>query len=75
MNLMDQIQEQLEELPPEKQAEVLDFTMFLKQRLAKAKSVPFCSLKQHPAFGLWRDKKIDALRYQQDLRAEWDRQT
>ncbi|MGD9972692.1 MAG: AAA family ATPase [Desulfatirhabdiaceae bacterium] len=31
--------------------------------------------EHYPAFGLWRDKKNDALQYQQDLRAEWDSQT
>jgi len=30
------------------------------------------TLRDHPAFGSWRERKIDALRYQRDLRAEWD---
>lgn len=30
------------------------------------------SLRQHPAFGVWRDRQIDALEYEQALRAEWD---
>ncbi len=25
------------------------------------------------AFGIWRDKRIDALAYEDDLRGEWDR--
>lgn len=30
------------------------------------------SLRQHPAFGVWRDRHIDALECEQALRAEWD---
>jgi hypothetical protein len=30
------------------------------------------SLKTHPAFGLWKDRNIDAVNYQQNLRSEWD---
>jgi hypothetical protein len=30
------------------------------------------ALRQHPAFGAWRGRNIDALQYEQALRAEWD---
>jgi hypothetical protein len=29
--------------------------------------------KAKPAFGLWRGRGIDGLKYQRDLRREWDR--
>ncbi len=73
MTLLEQIQSQLHPLPPDKQSEVLDFVTFLQQRLAASPPAQRRSLRQHPAFGLWRPRKIDALRYEQTLRAEWDR--
>jgi hypothetical protein len=72
MSLLDEIQQHVKQLPPEKQSEVLDFIAFLQQRSESGQPVPGCSLSQHPAFGSWRGRKIDALRYQRDLRAEWD---
>ena len=30
------------------------------------------SLKDHPAFGMWKGRNIDSIKYQQDIRAEWD---
>jgi hypothetical protein len=72
MSLLDEIEQQLKNLPPEKQSEVLDFVAFLQQRSAANLPQNERSLSQHPAFGSWRDRKIDALRYQRDLRAEWD---
>lgn len=72
MTLLEQIQQQLKQLPPEKQSEVLDFAVFLRQRLSLTQPARERSLGQHPAFGLWRARKIDALEYQQNLRAEWD---
>jgi hypothetical protein len=73
MTLMEQIQNRLRQLPPEKQREVLDFIASLQQQQA-ASSQPATqrSLRQHPAFGSWRGRKIDALQYEQALRAEWD---
>jgi hypothetical protein len=73
MTLLEQIQSQLRQLPPEKQSEVLEFVTFLPQRL-DVSSQPAIgrSLRQHPAFGSWRGRKIDALEYQRNLRAEWD---
>jgi hypothetical protein len=29
------------------------------------------SLKEYPAFGIWSDRPVDALAYQQSLREEW----
>jgi hypothetical protein len=72
MTLLEQIQQQVNRLPPEKQREVLDFVAFLHQRAAPSQPAGPRSLRQHAAFGSWRDRQIDALQYQQDLRAEWD---
>jgi hypothetical protein len=71
MTLLEQIEEQLRALPPEKQSEVLDFIAFLQQRTKAAQNAKPRSLKAHPAFGSWKQRGIDAVRYQQDLRAEW----
>jgi len=52
---------------------VLDFVLFLQQRLTFApQSAKQRSLRQHPAFGSWRGRKVDALKYQHNLRSEWD---
>ena len=73
MTLLEEIQNQLRQLPPEKQSEVLDFVSFLQQRLTAApQSAKQRSLRQHPAFGSWRGRKVDALNYQHTLRSEWD---
>ncbi len=73
MTLLEQIQDQLRRLPPEKQSEVLDFIAFLQQRLTVSPpSAKQRSLRQHPAFGSWRGRKVDSLDYQHNLRAEWD---
>jgi hypothetical protein len=74
MTLTEQIQKQVKALPLEKQSEVLDFISFLQQRVISSQPVKRRSLKKHPAFGSWKNRKIDAIKYQQDLRAEWDRQ-
>ena len=74
MTLLEQIQDRLRRLPPEKQSEVLDFVTFLQQRTSTIlPTVPGRSLRQDPAFGAWRARAIDALRYEQTVRAEWDR--
>ncbi len=71
MTLLEQIENQLRQLPPEKQSEVLDFVSFLQQRLRAApQSAKQRSLRKHPAFGSWRGRKVDALKYQQNLRSE-----
>jgi hypothetical protein len=71
MTLLEQIEKQLTALPPEKQSEVLDFIVFLGQRVANSQPIKQRSLKEHAAFGSWKNRKIDAVKYQQDLRAEW----
>jgi hypothetical protein len=72
MTFLEQVQQQVKQLPPEQQSEVLDFAAFLRQRLIYSRSPRPRSLRQHPAFGSWRERQIDALQYQQDRRAEWD---
>ena len=73
MTLLEQIQNGLRQLPPEKQSEVLDFVSFLQQRLTVAPpGTQQRSLRQHPAFGSWRGRNVDALNYQHILRSEWD---
>lgn len=72
MTQVEQIQHQLSQLPPDKQREVLDFVSFLQQQLTASPQSPQPrSLRQHPAFGSWRSRKVDALDYQSRLRAEW----
>jgi mRNA-degrading endonuclease RelE of RelBE toxin-antitoxin system len=72
MTLLEEIEKRVSSLPPEKQSEVLDFIAFLQQRINASQPVKRYSLKKHPAFGSWKGRKIDALQYQQNLRAEWD---
>jgi hypothetical protein len=38
MTLMEQVQEQMKQLPPDKQSEVLDFVTFLQGRVQAAQS-------------------------------------
>ncbi len=71
MTLLEQIQKELLRLPPEKQGEALDFILFLQKR-DSAKPRKKISIRKHPAYGSWRGRKIDALKYQLDLRSEWD---
>jgi hypothetical protein len=71
MTLLEQIEKQLSVLPPEKQSEVLDFIAFLHQRGTVAEPRRGRSLKKHPAFGSWKERQIDAVKFQQNLRAEW----
>jgi hypothetical protein len=72
MTLLEQIEKQLSVLPPEKQEEVMDFIAFLQQRTGVLPPAKRVSLKEHAAFGSWKQRKIDAVQYQQNLRAEWD---
>ena len=55
MNVIETIDRHLVTLPPERQAEALDFVLFLKQRQSRpanrAKAQPVRSLRSHPAFG------------------------
>ena len=71
MTLLEQIEKQLRVLPPEKQQEVMDFIAFLQQRAGVSQSAKGHPLKKHAAFGSWKHRKIDAIKYQQNLRAEW----
>ena len=68
MTLLEQIEKQLSALPTEKQNEVLDFIAFLQQRANASQLVKRRSLKKHNAFGSWKNRKIDAIKYQQNLR-------
>ncbi len=71
MTLLEQIEKQLSALPPEKQSEVLDFIAFLQQRVNMLQHVKRGSLRQHAAFGSWKNREIDAIKFQQSLRTEW----
>lgn len=72
MTLINEIQKQARQLPQTKQNEVLDFINFLQWRDLKDKPEKKRALKEHPAFGSWHGRDINALKYQQALRAEWD---
>ncbi|PJH74543.1 MAG: hypothetical protein CO064_11485 [Anaerolineae bacterium CG_4_9_14_0_8_um_filter_58_9] len=72
MTLAEQIQKYVNQLPPEKQSELLDFAAFLRKQVAVSRPARRRSLRKHPAFGSWRGRKIDALAYEQTLRSEWD---
>jgi malate synthase len=73
LTLLEQIQDQVRQMSPEKQSEVLDFITFLLQKQKAAEMHPKPrSLRDHPAFGSWRGRNIDALKYQQQLRSEWE---
>ena len=70
--LLDEIAKQLSALPPEKQSQVLDFIASLHERVDVPPRVKPGSLKGHAAFGSWQDRKVDAIKHQQDSRVEWD---
>ncbi|MBF0509510.1 MAG: hypothetical protein HQK57_11365 [Deltaproteobacteria bacterium] len=72
MTLAEEIQKSVIQLPVEKQIEALDFIIFLQQRVNEARPVTHRSLKNHAAFGSWKNRHIDAVLYQQTMRAEWD---
>ncbi len=75
MTLEEQIRKQLRVLPTEKQSEVLDFVVFLQHRqMQGARFVAPRHLRAHQAFGSWKLRGLEGLAYQQELRAEWDRQ-
>jgi hypothetical protein len=71
MTLLEKIQGELSQLPPEQQSEVLEFVTALRQKQSASTPQPGQSLRRHPAFGAWRSRGVDALAYQQRLRAEW----
>ena len=73
MTVLEVLQKRVERLPPAQQREVLDFAEFLAQRVKQMElEVQPRSLRSHPAFGIWRERAIDGLSYQETLRAEWD---
>lgn len=72
MTVLDQIKLIVKQLPVEKQNAVLDFAAFLSSKFEPKTRSTRRSLKTHPAFGLWKDRNIDAVNYQQNLRSEWD---
>jgi mRNA-degrading endonuclease RelE of RelBE toxin-antitoxin system len=72
MNILELIERELQALSPEQQREVLGFIFFLKQRAVARPPRPFRSLRDHPAFGLWKSRQMDALAYPESLRAEWE---
>jgi hypothetical protein len=72
MNQIEQIEERLQQLSIEKQIEVLDFVAFLQQQAIVTHShPPKRSLREHPAFGSWHGRDIDAVDYQRAVRSEW----
>ena len=72
MTLLLEIQKELKNLPLEKQNEVLNFVLFLRQRATDTQPPKRHSLKKHPAFGSWQAHNIDAVAYQQAVHSEWD---
>jgi hypothetical protein len=65
MTIAEQIQRYVNQLPPERQTEVLDFVAFLQKQVATSQPAKQHTLREHPAFGSWRNRKIDALAYEQ----------
>ena len=72
MTLIQEIQNQVQLLPQKKQNEVLNFINFLQWNKLTEQPAKKRPIKEHPAFGSWRGRGISALKYQQELRAEWD---
>ena len=78
MSLAENIQEHLSALDQQRQAEVMDFILFLEQRQGSSKNSKKqrkskkLSLSSHPAFGSWKGRGIDSLVYEQNLRSEWE---
>ena len=74
MTQVEQIQEQPRQLPHEKQREVLDFVSFLQQQLTAAQQrLEQRPLRQRPAFGSWRGRKVNALNGLSEADAEYGR--
>jgi hypothetical protein len=72
MTLLEQIEKQASVLSPEQLEEVMDFIAFLQHRAGVLpRAERRASLKDHAAFGSWKQRKIDAVQYQHNLRAEW----
>lgn len=71
VTLIERIEKQLVSLPPEKQNEVLDFIELIRDRPTAPALSTSRLLRDHPAFGSWKSRRIDALTFQEELRAEW----
>ena len=72
MTIIQEIQKQAQLLPQRKQNEVIKFINFLQWSELTEQPAKKRPIKEHPAFGSWRGRGISALKYQQELRAEWD---
>ena len=68
MTLLDEIQKHIRKLPREKQKKVLDFARDLEKQASSKPPAKRGALRQHPAFGSWSARKIDALNYRRSLR-------
>ena len=66
----DSVAQRLKDLPPESIAEVARFIEFLQFKARPAVDVSPRALTEHPAFGLWADRKEieDAVDFTRDLR-------
>ena len=78
---VEQVFQAAQQLSPTEQLELIQIiSQALRRTVAKsemeanrtAQESGLRSLRQHPAFGAWRDRQIDALEYEQALRTEWD---
>lgn len=70
-DLLYQIQLEASQLLPEQQQQVLKFLQSLRQNQT-TQIPPQKSLQEHPAFGSWKNRNIDSVEYQRNLRAEWE---
>jgi len=71
MTRLEETQDRLRQLSLEKQSEVFDFVSSLQQQLTVSQQhLEQGSLREHPAFGSWRGRRVDALSYQRTLRSE-----
>ncbi len=59
MNLAQIIQQHIANFPPEQQAEVLDFVLFLEKKLSISVEEPIvlCHLRDEPAIGIWQERQ------------------
>lgn len=72
MTIEENILLQLKKLSPEQRVQVLELIARLLKNEGEAGSPSrSASLKAYPAFGSWKERNIDALEYQQQLRDEW----
>ncbi|MBF0159241.1 MAG: DUF2281 domain-containing protein [Magnetococcales bacterium] len=70
MTVAEQVQQITAQLPPEKQIEVLDFVSSLQNKTVFLSVVSHRTLKDHAAFGSWKQRQIDAVNYQRSLRSD-----